>query len=303
MPPRSQREGISPSTAREKDTELPKNLFQIYIDSIKKIPRLSREKIQELALDYAATKNPKSREALINSQLLYVVQLAHRYINFDDSDIMDFIQAGNVGLIKAVEKFDPQLGYSLTTYASFAIRSHIFRHIMDTKRITRLGTTDPLKQVFFRLADAERQARKRGLEPTDEVVADIINVSNVTAQTVRAHREQLQHASSLDITRADNSDKKTFGDTLADNTPSAEETLAREDQKRIVHKIIESIFENLPPRQQDIITDRLLAEEPLTLKEIGEKYHVSRERPRQEEARLIERIKRLAAEKINPSDI
>jgi RNA polymerase sigma-32 factor len=261
-----------------------------YFRSLRRYPLLSREEEHEIATRFAATRDPKLAQALVQANLRFVVKIANGYTQ-ERGKLIDIIQEGNVGLMRAVQKFDPSKGMRLTTYAKHWIHAYMKIYIIKDKRLVCIGTNQPDRTIFWSLAKTRFALRKEktdGSEPTDEEVAKAlkVKVSRVTAMATRLTSEKNMDPSPGDV------DEATPSDWLTDGRPLQDELCERREEVEKMSQILDGIRRTLNPRMLHILEARLLAEEPMTLEEMSQSYGVSRERIRQLEEKLKVMIKR-----------
>ena len=261
---------------------------------------LSREEEHALALRYRETGDVDAAYRLVASNLRLVVKIAHEYRR-SAFHLLDLIQEGNMGLMQAVKKYDPFKGVKLSSYAAWWIRAYIIRFIMDNWRMVKLGTTQAQRKLFFNLSKEREKLLARGIEPTPQLLARNLRVgeADVEEMTARMSSEDL----SLDApVRAEDGDtRQTHLDRYAQEGPPPDEVLGDEQLKRLFREKLDAFAATLTDEKERFIFEhRLLppdGEEPLTLQQVGDRFELSRERARQIEAKLVNRLRaRLAAE-------
>jgi RNA polymerase sigma-32 factor len=206
------------------------------------------------------------------------------------TNTLDLVQEGNVGLMEAVQRYDPYRGVKLSSYAVYWIRAYILKYILDNMRSVRMGTTRAQRKLFFRLNKEKRLLEREGYEVEPILLAERLDVSvdDVRSMEATLSRPDL----SMDApARRDESDGTTYGDTFSGGGPSAEQQVGNEEMYRIFLENVDEFAKDLSPRDQRILHARLLAPEPLTLAKLGEEFSVSRERVRQLEARLLKDLR------------
>jgi RNA polymerase sigma-32 factor len=210
---------------------------------------------------------------------------------------MDLIQEGNIGLMQAVKKYDPYKGVKLSSYAAWWIRAYILRFILNNWRLVKLGTTQAQRKLFFNLSKEKARLSAMGIDPTPETIAERLEV---TTEEVNSMDRRLSAGEmSLDAPVGSEENK---GQSRVDFLPSmnlrVDELLADEELGQMLHDELQSFGETLQGKERRIFYERLLADDPRTLQELGEDFGVSRERVRQLEKRLQDKLKKYLEEKV-----
>jgi len=304
-PQASELEELDPAEVDEElksKTLARKDPLSAYMAEVTKHPLLTREEEIELARKYRDTADVRAAYKLVASNLRLVVKLAHEY-HRNPLALLDLIQEGNIGLMQAVKKFDPERGVKLSSYAAWWIRAYILRFIMDNWKLVKLGTTEAQRKLFFKLRQEQDRLQAQGFEVTPKLLAERLNV---TEQDVVEMDQRLSHDElSLDAPmRADDDDKATRADRLVPSGQTAvDETLGNEELKATFRQHLDEFAKTLNEKEKYIFEKRLISDEPQTLQDIGAHFGVSRERARQIEAALIERMKRHMRAKIPDFDL
>jgi len=261
--------------------------LRIYLSQIENYPILTREEESRLASLYRDTGDEKAAQTLITSNLRFVVRVALGYRNYGVR-LMDLIQEGNIGLMKAVERFDPQRGYRLISYAIWWIKAYIQNYIIRSWSIVKMGTTQAQRKLFYRVSDLPDAV---DLDDHLDNVARLAERINVSEEDVMDMAVRLKaHDLSLDDVIGDRS-RESFADTLEDDSPGQEELLAEHEEALRLHLWMEDALASLSVREKYILERRVLADEPETLKELGKHFGVTRERARQIERAALEKLK------------
>jgi RNA polymerase sigma-32 factor len=284
---------------------VPSDPFRRYLAEARKYPALSREEEQELARRYRDTGDREALFRLVTSNLMQVVRVA---LSFRRAarNLLDLVQEGNLGLLAAIERFDPELGVRLPTYAVWWIRAYIVKFLLDNVRLVRVGTTNDRRKLLRNLRQEKTRLEAEGFEVGPKMLAQHFNVSEEDVMDV----ERALHAQdvSLDAPVGDSEDR-TRGDLMPGTAPSVEEEVARRELQTKVRAAIDRFRHGLDERELVILDDRLLSEDPATLQAIGDRFGTTREAVRQAETRLMARLKEhlmsevgdLASVRIGPS--
>ncbi len=269
-----------------------KDPFLYYMQQINRHELLSAE--QEEALTDALEKSGDIEIAkrLVLSHLRLVVKIAMEYRSAYQN-VMDLIQEGNIGLMKAVSKYDRSKGAKLSYYASWWIRSYILKYILDNFRLVKMGSSNEQKKLFYNLMREKERLLKLGINPDSKQIAENLGVSEKAV--VKMDQRLGPQGGELSIDTPlykDSSGRETLGDSLpSTNSIPVDEELAHLESMEILQDHLESFLATLNERDRDIFTKRLLKEVPPSLQTIADEYGVSRERIRQIEERLIKNLK------------
>ncbi len=261
--------------------------LKIYLQEIERYPLLNREQEIELANRFRDSQDAQAVNDLITSNLRFVIKVALGYRNYGIK-IMDLVQEGNIGLIKAVEKFDPDKGYRLISYAVWWIKAYIQNHIIRSWSMVKMGTTQAQRKLFYRVGDLP--------EATDfdihrDNVSKLAGRINVTEDEVVDMAARLKARDlSLDELLGDSS-RDSFADTLRDDTADQERDLAKKQELENLKRWVDKAVEKLNPREKYIVEKRILSDEPETLKELGKHFGVTRERARQIERAALQKLR------------
>ena len=272
-----------------------------YMAEVQRHPLLSREEEGRLARLYRDHGDLDAAARLVSANLRLVVKLAHEY-HRNPLALLDLVQEGNIGLMQAVKKFDPERGVKLSTYAAWWIRAYILRYIMDNWKMVKLGTTEAQRKLFFKLRQEQERMLKLGYEATPKLLAERLNV---TEQDVREMDQRLgQDEVSIDAPVGDDGDA-TRGDRILPSSgfPAADERLATEELKRLFRDKLEAFGRTLEGKEKYIFEKRLTADEPMTLQDIGTHFGFSRERARQIEAALVDRMREFVRSEMPDFDL
>ncbi|MEW6296753.1 MAG: sigma-70 family RNA polymerase sigma factor [Thermodesulfobacteriota bacterium] len=202
--------------------------------------------------------------------------------------MLELIQEGNLGLLEAVRRFDPYRGVRFPSYAVWWIKAYIIRFIMNNWRMVRVGTTEAQRKLFFNLQREKARLEREGLAPEPKLLAQQLGVAE--AEVIEMDQRMAAQDLSVDAP-IDAEDSVTLLDFLADPRATTEDTVAAAEYRRLVTEKLAAFAGTLQGKERVIFAKRLLAEEPLTLQEIGEQYGISRERIRQIEHRVKRKLK------------
>lgn len=257
-----------------------------YIREISKYELLSPEREKKLVDALVETGDIEIAKQLVVSNLRLVVKIAMEYRSAYQN-VMDLIQEGNIGLMKAVSKYDPSKGAKLSYYASWWIRSYILKYILDNFRLVKIGTTNEQKKLFYNLLREKQRLKNLGIEPTTKLISENLGVSEKSVQVMDQRLGSHGGEVSIDRPRFDDNSTTSINDTLPDNAPPIDEELSKHQEVEILKEHLGGFVANLKERDREIFKKRLLAEVPRSLQSIANEYGVSRERIRQIEERLI----------------
>jgi RNA polymerase sigma-32 factor len=258
-----------------------------YLAEIRRIPVLDAEQERELARRFRGGDG-RAGHQLVAANLRFVVKVAFEYRSYG-LRMPDLVQEGNVGLMRAVQKFDPEKRIRLISYAVWWIRAYIQNHILRTWSLVKLGTTQAQRKLFFSLARARRALEHSGDEPGD--VGKIARSLSVKpAEVVEMSMRLDRRDQSLDLPVGEDG-SVTHGDRLAASTLSAHDELAAAELQRRVGDGVRAALARLDARERFIVEQRIMAERPMSLRELGLHFGFSRERARQLELRATEKLR------------
>ncbi|MBX7196635.1 MAG: RNA polymerase factor sigma-32 [Sandaracinaceae bacterium] len=264
--------------------------LQAYMRDVQRYSLLTPEETHELATRYTQTGDVEAAKKLVTSNLRLVVKIAFDYRRAY-RNILDLVQEGNIGLMQAVKKYDPNRGVKLSSYAAWWIRAYILRFILNNWRLVKLGTTQAQRKLFFNLKKEKAKLAALGIDPTPELIAEKLDVP---AEEVVSMDRRLSGAEvSLDAPLSQGSDGRptTRIEMMASEQGPIDEALAQGELNEILTEKIHEFGRTLTGKDAIIFTERLVAEEPKTLQELGDQFGVSRERVRQLEKRLQDKIR------------
>ncbi len=284
---------IIPSTTKAVGTFTPSvsDQLALYLKQIRKYELLSPE--QENALTGALEKTGEVEIAkkLVLHNLRLVVKIALEYRNAYQN-IMDLIQEGNIGLMKAVSKYDSSKGAKLSYYASWWIRSYILKFILENFRLVKMGTSNEQKKLFYNLLKEKNRLVGMGIDPEPKLLAHNLGVSEKSVNLMDKRLGEGGGEISLDMPIGTGSSDHLLKDILPDDSiQNPEEIISNTQDLEILKENLTKFVATLGPRDKEIFKKRLLSEVPPSLQSIADEYGVTRERIRQIEVRLIENLK------------
>ena len=274
-----------PSQGRELST---RDALQMYLREINAFPPLDQNEEFELARRYHEHQDHQAAFRLITSHLRLVVKIAMEFQRKWMKNVLELIQEGNIGLMKAVQKFNPDRGIKFSYYAAFWIKAYILKFIMDNWRMVKIGTTQSQRKLFYNLGKERQRLENLGFDPTSETISKSLDVSkeDVEEMSMRMGQGDL----SLDSPFSEDT-STTRMDLLPALEASVEDRLAQEEISEHLRTHLKTLLPKLNDKETRILYDRLLAQNPITLREIGDHYGITRERVRQIEARLLQKIR------------
>jgi len=259
-----------------------------YMREIGRHPVMSAEAQIELARELGRTGDPQLAARLVTTNLRLVVKMA-RELRKGDVPLLDLIQEGNLGLMHAVRKFDPEKGVKLTSYAAWWIRAYMLKTAMRDARLVRLGTSQTQRKLFFKLRKETARLEALGLDASADALAARLEVP---VQEVIEMRDRLSRRDvSLDEPLHDDGDG-TAVDVLPANDARSDDQLALVARDGLVQASVRAFGETLSGRDRVVFERRMLADEPMTLRELGETLNISRERARQLEKAIAKKLER-----------
>ena len=263
-----------------------------YLNEIKRFPILSADEELLLAKNYLEKGKSEAAHKLVTSHLRLVAKIAMQYRGYG-LPVADLISEGNLGLMKAVKKFDPQRGCRLSTYAMWWIKASVTEYILRSWSLVKMGTMSAQKKLFFSLRKAKRKLNIIDAQTIDpEKTAKLAEQFSISEADI-THLDRRITARDLSLNApVSNSeeDSMEFIDILEDDTPSPEVLVARTQETKFRQKYLKDAMLQLSERERHIFTERRLKEDPITLEKLGEHYGISRERVRQLENRAYTKV-------------
>jgi len=282
----------SVSSEFESETEV-HDSFRAYLHEISKHPLMTREEERATA-QRVRMGDKEAGQKMVLANLRLVVKIALRYRH---ANLLDLIQEGNLGLVRAVGKFDPERGTRFSTYASFWIRAYMLKYLMDSWSMVRIGTKDSHRKLFYSLNREKEKLERSGITPTAEVLAD--NLEENTAEI--EEMEQRLYRGDISLEAPQHGDGDPLMDTIGSGE-DIEETLIEKDTAEMLHKRLGAFKRRLSEKECFILDNRIMTEDPLTLREIGARFNTSRESVRQVQTKISKNLARdLRSSEIRPS--
>jgi len=276
-----------------------------YLEEIKKFPMLSAEEEYTLANRWQVHKDTNAAHQLVTSHLRLVAKIAMGYKGYG-LPITDIISEGNIGLMQAAQKFDPEKGFRFTTYAMWWIKAAMQEYILRSWSLVKIGTTAVQKKLFFNLRSAKNriQAYEEG-DLKQENLEKISNQLNVPEKEVINMNRRLSGGDpSLNASiKTDGEQTGEWQDWLESDEPNQEETYSEREEENLRKEMINESLQVLNERELDIIQTRKLSDTPTTLEDLSEKYNISRERIRQIEVRALEKVKEALEQSMSERNI
>jgi RNA polymerase sigma-32 factor len=265
--------------------------LQAYLREVQRHPLLTPEQTHALSVKFIQSQDPAAAAQLVTSNLRLVVKIAYEYRRAY-RNIMDLIQEGNIGLMQAVKRYDPYRGVKLSSYAAWWIRAYILRFILNNWRLVKLGTTQAQRKLFFNLRKKRAELQAMGIDPTNAEIAKQLNVpeSEVADMDVRLQATE----KSLDAPVGDAEGRSIAKvDMMPSSVEGPESLMADGELQALLKEKLGDFRKTLVGKDKElaIFDERLIADEPLTLQELGDRFGISRERVRQLEQRLTGRLR------------
>lgn len=260
-----------------------------YLAEVRQYPLLTKEQEKKLAIQYFEQKDPSAAEKLVTSNLRFVVKIAAEYTKFG-ARLIDLVQEGNVGLMHAVKEFNPYKGARLITYAVWWIRGYIQEYLMRQYSLVRIGTTANQRKLFYQLQKEKEKLEKMGFSQ------DIKQLSGKLGIDQDEIEEMQKRLSGRDVSLDQPLSDDGTGSRMIDlqqqsGSDNVDEQLGHAEELNILKETIEQMRDQLSEKEKIILENRLLADEPLTLQELGDRFGTTREAVRQIENRLIQKLK------------
>ena len=264
------------------------DILTAYLNEIRQYENLTENEEQELAIKLRETNDSDAAYRLTTSHLMLVVRIAMTFRR-QWQNMMDLIQEGNIGLLKAVKKFDPFRGVRLSSYATWWIRSYILKYMLDNWRLVRVGTTNNRRKLLYNLRKEKENLENQGFTPTPKLLAEHFGVTESDVIDVQASLGVVDVSVDTPMREGEETTPDMF---LADHGAMSPEDNAEQNQfLESLKQEIDSFRKELKPIEQKILSERILSETPRSLQEIGDDQNVTREAIRQTEQRILRKFK------------
>jgi RNA polymerase sigma-32 factor len=258
-----------------------------YMKEMNRYRLLNREEEVILGKRIQEEGDQEAAYILITSNLRLVVKIALEFQRVWMNNLLDLIQEGNVGLLNAVQKFDPYKNVKFSYYASFWIKAYILKFIMDNWRLVKIGTTQGQRKLFFKLNKEKKRLMEQGFDPQPKLLAETLGVAE--KEVIDMEQRLDNWDISLDAPAKEDSNTSLI-DIFTAESESPEINFAKKELKDILLSKIKEIKKDFNPKDKDIFEERIFSDSPLTLQELGDRYNISRERIRQIEKNVINKI-------------
>lgn len=268
----------------------------VYMRDVQRYALLSKEEEHDLAVRFFEEGDLEAAKRLVTSNLRLVVKIAYDYRQAY-KNILDLVQEGNIGLMQAVKKYDPYKGVKLSSYAAWWIRAYILRYILNNHRLVKVGTTQAQRKLFFNLQKEKARLSAMGIEPTAEIIAERLNVPQ--RDVVSMDMRLAAGDASLDAPVGTSEGRSVARvELIPSDDERVDDTLAEAEVGDQFSAKIHEFGKSLEGKEKKIFDDRLVAEDPKTLQALGDEFGVSRERVRQIEKRLLQKLKAFLHEEL-----
>lgn len=273
---------------------VPADNLQRYLAEIRRYPLLDPEEEHRLAVRWREQADRAAAARLATANLRLVVMIARQYQQAF-RNLIDLVQEGNIGLLEAVKNFDPYRGVRFPSYAIWWIRAYIIRYVMNNWRLVKLGTTQAQRKLFFNLQREKDRLEREGFRPDPQLIAERLSVK--PSEVVDMEQRMGGRDVSVDAPVGADGDASML-DFLPDRTDEPEARFGEAEVRDLVATKIREFGETLRDKEKVIFERRMVADDPITLQEIGETYGISRERVRQIEERIKRRLRDFLVQEI-----
>ncbi|MDY6823877.1 MAG: RNA polymerase factor sigma-32 [Thermodesulfobacteriota bacterium] len=274
--------------------------LQRYLKEVSRYNLLTREEEIDLGKKIQEDGDQEAAYILATANLRLVVKIALEFQRVWMQNLLDLIQEGNIGLMHAVQKFDPYKNVKFSYYASFWIKAYILKFIMDNWRLVKVGTTQNQRKLFFKLKKEKQKLIDQGFEPRPKLLAERLGVPQRDVINMQQRLDTWDMSLDEPVKHDSDTHKGDFLDL--DGQASAEDQVGDKQLQNLLRENLAEFKKTLNDREIDILHTRIFTDEPLTLQDIGERYNISRERVRQLENNIIKKMREFFKEKISDFD-
>lgn len=279
-------EKVLPAT-RDGRSIVPYDPLTQYLQEIRKYPILPADEQRELAIRYQKYKDLEAARRLISSNLRLVVKIVFEYQRAF-KEVLDLIQAGNIGLMQALRKFDPYRETKFSSYATFWIKAYILKYVIDNWSLVKFGTTNDRRKLFFNLKRERDRLEREISDHSPKLLAEHFGMKESDVVDIEA----VTQGGDLSLDAPLNAEAgESFAENLPARAPSIDDALADEEYQSLLKAKFQQFSATLKPRERVVFHERLVAEEPKTLQEIADQFGVTREAVRQLESKIVKRLK------------
>lgn len=266
---------------------VPYDPLRAYIRDIRRYPKLTREEEHQLAVQYSEEQDLDAAYKLVTSNLWLVVKIAREYERAA-RNLLDLIQEGNIGLMEAIKNFDPYRGVRFPSYAVWWVRAYIVRYVIANLRMVKIGTTQAQRKLFFNLHKEKERLEREGFSPVPKLLAEKLDVKE--SEVIEMQQRLGSADLSVDAPLQNDSEADLLTVLPSDQT-SAEDLLAKKQVKQLISRCFDDFSATLNHKERTILEKRMLGESKATLQDLAEELDLSRERIRQIENRIQEKLK------------
>ncbi len=264
--------------------------MQAYMQEVRRYPLLTPEEEHALAVRLTEHGDSVAARKLVEANLRLVVKIAYEYRRAH-KNLLDLVQEGNIGLMNAVRKFDPYRGVKLSSYAAFWIRAYILKFILNNWRLVKIGTTQAQRKLFFNLRKERERLEQLGFQATSKLLAENLQVTE--KEVIEMDKRLAAPEASLDAPMpGDDDGARTRLDFVPSEDARPDQAVEHNEFAQLLHDKLAAFEATLEGREQTIFHDRWRTDPPKTLQEIGDHYGISRERARQLEKRVLDRLRK-----------
>ena len=266
-----------------------------YMAELRKHSPITREEEHSLAVRWIEHGDRDAGRQLVLANLRLVVKIAMEYRR-NWASVLDLIQEGNLGLVQAVQRFDPYQGTKLSSYAVYWIRAYILKYLIDNIRLVRMGSSRAERKLFFRLNKEKRELERRGFEVEPKLLAERLDVTEDDVTHMEQRLSEGEISFETPVSQAE--DGAVFGDFIEGEIQDSEAKVANAELQHSFMEHVKIFAEGLKEREQEIVNRRILADDPETLQDLGQEFGVSRERIRQLENKIVSDLREYLREKV-----